>query len=47
MSWDEAIGSVKEKLPRFNDYLLKGYREEQEDVTEEMGYMKIINAITL
>lgn len=29
MFWDSCLGSLKAKLPKFNDYLLKGYREEQ------------------
>lgn len=29
MSWDAVIGEVKTRLPRFNDYLLKGFRQEQ------------------
>lgn len=29
MSWDAVIGEVKERLPKFNDYLLKGFREDQ------------------
>lgn len=31
MSWNEAIGEVKKKFPRFNDYLIKGYRKDQVD----------------
>lgn len=29
MSWDDAIGGVKQQLPRFNDYLLRVFRKEQ------------------
>lgn len=29
MSWDRAIRRVKEEMPKFNDYLLKGYINEQ------------------
>ena len=29
MSWDSSMGLVKEKLPKFNDYLLRGYRQDQ------------------
>lgn len=29
MSWDSAVGELKNSLPPFNDYLLKEYREEQ------------------
>lgn len=29
MSWDSAIGELKTKLPKFNDYLLRGYRKDQ------------------
>ena len=29
MSWNYAIRAVKEQLPKFNDYLLKGYCQEQ------------------
>lgn len=31
MSWDSAIGELKDKLPKFNDYLLRGYRQDQVD----------------
>ena len=47
MSWDEAIGSVKEKLPRFNDYLLKGYREEQVNRFDEFIHVVFQEAIQL
>lgn len=29
MSWDDVFGDVVAQLPKFNDYLLKGYRQEQ------------------
>lgn len=29
MSWDSSIGKVATKLPPFNDYLLRGYRQDQ------------------
>lgn len=29
MSWNDVVGGVKEQLPHFNDYLLKGFRKEQ------------------
>lgn len=29
MSFDAVIGAVKQQLPHFNDYTLRGYREEQ------------------
>ncbi len=29
MSWDDVFGDVAEQLPKFNDYLLKGFRREQ------------------
>lgn len=29
MSWNEAIGEVSNRLPKFNDYVLKDYRKEQ------------------
>lgn len=35
--WDEIIGSVADELPKFNDYLLKGYRHEQ--IESSINYM--------
>lgn len=29
MGWNKALGALKNELPHFNDYLLKGYRREQ------------------
>lgn len=29
MSWNMMFHAIKQELPKFNDYLLKGYREEQ------------------
>ena len=29
MSWDSSIGKLTTKLPQFNDYLLRGYRQDQ------------------
>ena len=29
MSWDDCIGELRNRLPKFNDYLLIGYKEEQ------------------
>ena len=29
MSWDSSIGKLTTKLPQFNDYLLRGYRQNQ------------------
>lgn len=29
MSWDDAIGELKNRLPRFNDYAINGHRKEQ------------------
>ena len=31
MSWNDCIGEVKDLLPRFNDYLLSGYKKDQVD----------------
>lgn len=47
MSWDEAIGSVKDQLPRFNDYLLKDYREEQVNRFDEFIHTVFQEAIQL
>lgn len=29
MSWDLSVGQLRNELPHFNDYLLRGYRKEQ------------------
>lgn len=29
MSWDDAVLELKNRLPKFNDYLLRGFRKEQ------------------
>ena len=47
MSWNEAIGSVKEQLPRFNDYLLEDYRREQVDRFDEFIHTVFQEAIQL
>lgn len=48
MSWDTAIGELKEKhLYRFNDYLIKGYRQDQVNRFNEFIHVVFQEAIQL
>lgn len=47
MSWDMALGALKEKLPPFNDYLIKGYRQDQVNRFSEFMHVVFLEAVQL